>query len=97
MSGPAVIVWDLETVPDLHAAVRIQGLYYESDDQAREVLGSGFPKHPLHSIVCIGALIATREDQGWRTTVLGAPHIGDRPEPELIRAFVDRIDQLNPQ
>jgi predicted PolB exonuclease-like 3'-5' exonuclease len=91
------MVWDLETVPDLHAVARIQGVDYESDEQARAVLGSGFPKHPLHRIACIGALIAAREDDGWRTVALGAPHIGDRPEAELIRAFVDRIGKLDPQ
>jgi predicted PolB exonuclease-like 3'-5' exonuclease len=30
-------------------------------------------------------------------SALGAPHIEERPEPELIRSFVDRIDQLRPQ
>jgi hypothetical protein len=28
---------------------------------------------------------------------LGAPHVGDRSEAELIQAFVDRIAELNPQ
>src|SRR5580693_2413158 len=28
---------------------------------------------------------------------LGAPHVGDRSERELIAAFVDRIAELNPQ
>ena len=33
----------------------------------RQALGPGFPKHPLHKIVCIGALIGGRGVEGWRT------------------------------
>ena len=97
MPEQSVIVWDLETVPDLKAAARMFGMVGEPDEKVREAIGSGFPKHPIHSIACIGALVAKREDAGWRVAALGAPHIGERPEPELIRAFVDRIDQLRPQ
>jgi len=93
----AVIVWDLETVPDLKAATRMLGIDGQSDEQVRSALGSGFPKHPIHSIACIGALVAKRERDGWRVTAIGAPHADERPEPELIRSFVDRIDQLRPQ
>jgi predicted PolB exonuclease-like 3'-5' exonuclease len=63
----------------------------------RQALGSGFPKHPLHKIVCIGALIASRQVEGWRIDALGAPHIGERSEAELIGAFVERVGQLRPQ
>jgi hypothetical protein len=63
MNEPAVIVWDLETVPDLRAAARILGIEYESDEQVRAAMGSSFPKHPLHSIACIGALVARREEK----------------------------------
>jgi hypothetical protein len=31
-----------------------------SDENVRRALGDGFPKHPLHQIVCIGALVAGR-------------------------------------
>jgi predicted PolB exonuclease-like 3'-5' exonuclease len=30
-------------------------------------------------------------------SALGAPHIGERSEPELISAFVEKIGQLRPQ
>ena len=65
--------------------------------EVRESLGAGFPKHPLHKIVCIGALVATRQPEGWRMEALGAPHAGERTEPELITAFVEKIGQLRPQ
>jgi hypothetical protein len=51
---------------------------------------SGFPKHPLHKIACIGALVAKHKPEGWQIDVLGAPHIGQRTETELIRSFIDR-------
>jgi 3'-5' exonuclease len=56
MSEQTVVVWDLETVPDLLAAARMLGLGAAPEAEVREALGSGFPKHPLHKIVCIGAL-----------------------------------------
>lgn len=71
------------------------------DDSAeadvRQALGEGFPKHPLHKIVCIGALVASRQPEGWRVDALGAPHIGERPEAKLISDFVDKIGMLRPQ
>jgi hypothetical protein len=97
MSDSSVIVWDLETVPDLAAAGRMLGLAGEPPETIREKLGDGFPKLPLHSIACIGALVATRSTEGWVVRALGAPHIGDRTEAELISAFVDKIDELAPR
>ena len=60
-----VIVWDLETMPDLAAAGRALGHVGEPDEGIRAELGDGFPKLPLHSIVCIGASVASRRDDGW--------------------------------
>jgi predicted PolB exonuclease-like 3'-5' exonuclease len=97
MPDQTVIVWDLETVPDLKAAGRMLGLEEASDPDVRTALGSGFPKLPLHKIVCIGALVADRQPEGWRVEALGAPHIGERSEAELISAFIDKIGQLRPQ
>ena len=94
MPEKSVIVRDLETVPDLAAAARMLDLGDASEADVRQALGSGFPKHPLHKIVCIGALIASRQAEGWRIDALGAPHIGERAEPELISAFVERVGQF---
>jgi predicted PolB exonuclease-like 3'-5' exonuclease len=92
-----VIAWDLETIPDLEAARRMLGLPDAAEAEVREALGSKFPKHLLHKIVCIGALIACRQPEGWRVEALGAPHIGERPEAKLISDFVEKIGQLHPQ
>jgi len=66
MPEQSVIVWDLETVPDLAAAARLFDLEGAIEAQVREALGTGFPKHPLHKIACIGALVASRQPEGWR-------------------------------
>ncbi len=97
MVSEHVIVWDLETIPDLAAGARMLDMVGAPDEDVRAALGTGFPKHPLHKIACIGALVARRADEGWRIEALGAPHIGERPEPELIRSFIDKIGQLKPQ
>src|SRR5262245_31635460 len=53
-----VIVWDLETVPDLVGFAAANDLVGKSDVEVREAIGDKFPKHIYHSIICIGALIA---------------------------------------
>jgi predicted PolB exonuclease-like 3'-5' exonuclease len=97
MLEQSVIVWDLETVPDLAAAARMLDLGDAPEADVRQALGPGFPKHPLHKIVCIGGLVASRQAEGWRIDALGAPHIGERTEADLIGAFVERVGQLRPQ
>jgi hypothetical protein len=57
MNG-AVIVWDLETVPDLPGFAAANGLSGKTDDEIGAAIGNKFPKHIYHSIVCIGALVA---------------------------------------
>src|ERR1700730_3769561 len=97
MPEQSVIVWDLETVPDLAAAARMLDMGDAPEAEVRQALGSSFPKHPLHKIVCIGSLIATRQPEGWRVDAPGAPPLGERSEAKLISDFVDRIGQLHPQ
>ncbi|MCJ2118399.1 3'-5' exonuclease [Methylobacterium sp. J-001] len=92
-----VVVFDLETAPDLAAVARVHGLDRGDADAARDKLGTGFPKLIYHSIVCIGALIATREDGAYRVRALGAPHVGERSEGRLIADFAAKLDQLRPQ
>ena len=96
MNG-TVIVWDLETVPDLRGFAAANDLVGKPDHEVREVLGNRFPKHIYHSIACIGALVAHKENDHWQVDALGAPHVGERSEKELIAAFVARIAELSPQ
>jgi predicted PolB exonuclease-like 3'-5' exonuclease len=92
-----VLVWDLETVPDLSAMARIHGRSKMTAPEVQDALGGEFPKLPVHQIVCIGALIASNSERGWSVDNLGAPHIGERSEHDLISSFVDRIGVLKPQ
>jgi predicted PolB exonuclease-like 3'-5' exonuclease len=92
-----VIVWDIETVPDIKGFADANGHNGKSDDEIRAAMGDKFPKHIYHSIICIGALVARREEGRWAIDALGAPHIGDRSEKALIASFVDRIAELSPQ
>src|SRR5262249_38249858 len=92
-----VIVWDIETVPDLRGFAAAKDLTVKSDDEVRAELGDKFPKHIYHSIVCIGALVAHWDSDKWIVDALGAPHCGDRSEKDLITSFVVRIAELAPQ
>ena len=96
MNG-TVVVWDLETIPDLIGFAAANDLAGKSDHEVRQVLGSKFPKHIYHSIACIGALVAHRDHDRWQVDALGAPHVGERTEKQLISAFVDKIAELRPQ
>ncbi len=93
----SVIIWDLETVPDLRGFAAANDLVGKTDAEVREVLGDKFPKHIYHSILCIGALVAHKENDRWIVNALGAPHVGERTEKELITAFCDKIAELSPQ
>jgi predicted PolB exonuclease-like 3'-5' exonuclease len=92
-----LIVWDLETIPDLSAYAAANGLEGQAEAQIRESLGDKFPKLIYHSIVCIGALVAERRDGVWSVVASGAPHTGERSEKLLIEDFVNRIEELQPQ
>jgi 3'-5' exonuclease len=94
---PHVLVWDIETVPDLVRFAAANGHDGKAPDEIRAELGDKFPKHIYHSIICIGALIAHQHDDQWVVDALGAPHVGERSERDLITAFVDKIAQLQPQ
>ena len=94
---PSVLVWDLETVPDLAGFAAANELVGKPEADIREVLGNKFPKHIYHTIVCIGALVACRESDRWAVDALGAPHVGERSEKQLIAAFCDKIAGLAPQ
>jgi 3'-5' exonuclease len=94
---PHVIAWDLETIPDISGFAAAYGLSDKTAEEVRAAMGEKFPKHIYHSIVCIGALITRSNNDHWAVEALGAPHVGERSEKELIAAFVDRIAELNPQ
>ena len=73
-----MIVWDLETVPDLPGFAAANGLGGKTDAEILEAIGDKFPKHIYHSIVCIGALVAHREQDSppFSKGCLGLPARG---------------------
>lgn len=93
----SVIVWDIETVPDVEGYARANGLIGKSDDEIREAMGGKFPKPLYHSIVCIGAVVAECVQGVWQVRAVGAPHVGETSERDIIKRFLDRIDDLEPQ
>ena len=92
-----IMVWDLETVPDLQGYARAHNLTGKSPGEIRTAMGDDFPKLIYHSVICIGALVASRTPNGYEVQVVGAPHVGQRTEKELIESFVNKIGQLSPQ
>jgi hypothetical protein len=72
-----VLVWDLETIPDIKGFAAANGHDGKSDEEIRAAIGDKFPKHLYHSIICIGALIAHRDNDHWVVDSLGAPHVGE--------------------
>ena len=87
-AGDHVIVWDLETVPDIARYAAANGLAGKSDEEIREALDNKFPKHIYHSIVCIGALVAHKE-RDYRAVDQSDP----APAP-IVREFRSGIESL---
>jgi hypothetical protein len=56
----SVIVWDIETVPDIKGFAAANGHTGKSDDEIRAAMGDKFPKHIYHSIICIGVAHAEK-------------------------------------
>jgi hypothetical protein len=52
------------------------------DEEIREAISDKLPKHVYHSIICIGALVASDHGTHWKVDALGAPHIRERTEKE---------------
>jgi hypothetical protein len=82
---------------DLRGFAAANALMGRPDDEVRAEIGENFPKLIYHSIVCIGALVAQRQEEHWTVSALGAPNVGERSEREIISAFVNRIADLTPQ
>ncbi|MCA1791245.1 MAG: 3'-5' exonuclease [Thioalkalivibrio sp.] len=99
MTGGPVLVFDLETVPDIDGARRLHDFDGLSDQEVAEALfalrrirtGSEFLAHPLHRIVSIGVLY-----QGGDQIKLSAFGRESEDEAELLRQFFDVIEKRTP-
>ena len=96
-----ILVFDIETVPDVEGIRQIFDLPAELDDadvcewfaqKRRGASGSDFAPQYLQQVVAIACALRTDND-------LNVWSIGevDDPEPELIRRFFDGIEKLTPQ
>ena len=96
-----VLVFDLETVPDVAGLRRLRPEWAPLSDaetaaaafaERRERTGSDFLPLHLHRIVAIGC--AFRDDSGFRVRCLGAP---EDDETKLVHDFFRLIDRYTPQ
>ena len=94
-----VLVFDIETVPDVELGRRLYGLEGLSDEQVakamftlrRNVTGGEFLSLEQHQVVAIACLL--RSGDGLRVWSLGDPHSS---EVELIERFYDGIEKFTP-
>jgi len=99
MSGGPVLVFDLETVPDIDGARRLHDFDGLSDAEVADALfalrrirtGSEFLQHPLQRIVSIGVLY-----QGGEQIKLSAFGRDTEDEAEVLRQFFDVIEKRTP-
>ncbi len=96
-----VLVFDIETVPDVHGLRRIHELPDALSDadvvswfahRRRVATGNDFMPLHLQQVVAIGCALRTGND-----LKLWSVGEQDDPEPELIRRFFDGIDKFTPQ
>ena len=96
-----ILVFDIETVPDVAGIRRINDLPEVLPDAAvmdwfnqkrRAATGNDFAPHYLQQVVAIACALRSKDD-------LKVWSVGDLadPEPELIRRFFGGIEQLTPQ
>ena len=84
-------------MPDIGGFAAANDFVGKPEVDIRAALGNKFPKHIYHTIICIGALVAHRESDHWAVDALGAPHVGERTEKQLIASFCGKIAELKPQ
>jgi predicted PolB exonuclease-like 3'-5' exonuclease len=95
-----VLVFDIETIPDLAGGRRLHDTAGLSDDDVRQILlterrqqaGTEFLRHPLHRVVAISVLL--RSSSGVKLWTLGEE---DSDERDLIQRFFDGIARYSPQ
>ncbi|SKA01363.1 hypothetical protein SAMN02745126_03134 [Enhydrobacter aerosaccus] len=97
MSDDIVLVFDLETVPDVEAFAAAEGLENHPVWSVRRQMGEKVARQVFQRIVCIGSLRAGRDQAGvWRPQAIDSPSLGQMPEPQLIQQFVDQLAQHRP-
>lgn len=103
-----VVVFDIETVPDLAAGRALLGEQAEGLTQValRARLGAryaregqdpatAFLKPPLHAVACLALLVAERDtfEEPWRVRRMASRHVGETPEAEILGLFERTLAQ----
>lgn len=95
-----VLVFDIETIPDLDAGRRLYGLQDLNDKDVAKAMfhmrrqetgGSDFLRLHLHRVVAISAVLRSRDS--LKVWSLGEP---ESDEKELVQRFFDGIDKYSP-
>ncbi|MBU1192273.1 MAG: 3'-5' exonuclease [Gammaproteobacteria bacterium] len=95
-----VLVFDIETIPDLDAGRRLYGLEDLNDKDVAKAMfhlrrqetgGSEFLRLHLHRVVAISAVLRSRDS--LKVWSLGEP---ESDEKELVQRFFDGIDKYTP-
>lgn len=98
---PPILVFDIETVPDVAGLRRVHDLPVTLSDadvrawhaqQRRAATGSDFAPHHLHQVVAISCVL--RDANRLLVWSLGE---AEDAEPELIRRFFEGVDKYTPQ
>jgi predicted PolB exonuclease-like 3'-5' exonuclease len=101
----ALVVFDIEAVPDFEMARRLLGQAdAASDVEIRRMLGdryarngedplTAFLKAPIYRIVAIAVLNAKREDRDgpWTVGQIGSRSVGEKSEAEVLLGFVKAL------
>jgi 3'-5' exonuclease len=96
-----VLVFDIETIPDVAGVRKLQGLSDAlTDDDVAELAfhqrraqnGTDFLPHYLQRVVAISCVL--RAGDTWKVWSIGTP---DEPEGQLIQRFYDGLDKFTPQ
>lgn len=94
------LVFDIETVPDIAGGRRLYGLDGLDDAAAGEALfklrrqetgGSDFIRHSLQRVVCISAVLRSRD--GVKVWTLGGE---SESEAQIIKRFFDGLEKTQP-
>lgn len=92
MSEARVLVFDLETVPDVKGFARAENMTQHPEREVRRQMGEKVARQLFQRIVCIGSLAAERVDGAWRPTSLDTPHAPQQDERALIEGFAARLE-----
>ncbi len=95
-----LLVFDIETIPDIDGCRRLFDLHGLSDDDVaravfhmrRQQSGSDFLRHHMHRIVAISAVLRTRDQ--FKVWSLGSE---DSSEEDLLQRFYSGIERYTPR